>query len=376
MRFKDVAGMHREKEHLRRMVDEGRIPHALLLHGKAGIGKMQLARALAQYVNCTNRTAEGDSCGECAACKQTGNLNHPDVHFIYPIVKHGNSSAVSLDYIEEWREMLSKYPYMQREKWQELLQAGNSQPQIQVTEAMEIIRQSSLSSYSAKYKIFIIWQPEKMNLETANKLLKMIEEPYEDTLFFMVSNEENNLIPTVRSRLQAIKINGQTEKEIAEWLMRKYGIDPVEAANIARIVDGDIAKAEELCEFKGEISDFPNLFIETTRTAYSKNVSGIKNLAEKFASFGREKSMRLLQYFNRMVRENFIYNLHVDSLTAMTKEEEAFSKKFSPFISYHNIEKISEAIDKAISDIGRNANQKIVWFDFMLQLMIFLRLKK
>lgn len=372
MRFSDIAGLEQEKRRLREMVDSGKIPHAILLHGKEGIGKTMLARALVQYINCKDRR-DGDSCGHCPSCLQTMNLNHPDVHFVYPVTKKKSSSPVSKDYIEEWRTMLENYPFMQPEKWLETISAGNTQPVIYVTESEEIVRISSLTTYSSEYKIFLIWQPEKMNQEAANKLLKVIEEPFSDTLFILVSNEESKLLPTVRSRLQGIKVMPQTDVEIAGWLASKHNLPEKECLRIARIADGNPVKAEELVRNEGEIKEFTNYFIETTRNAYARKVDELRNLSEKFAALGREKSMRLLHYFSRMVRENFIFNLKVESLTAMTREEEAFSLRFSPFINYRNIEEISNEIDRAISDVGRNANQKIVWFDLMLRLMVLLR---
>ena len=372
MKFSDIAGLEQEKSRLRAMVDSGKIPHAILLHGKPGIGKTMLARAFVQYLNCADRR-DGDSCGKCPACLQTQSLNHPDVHFVYPVTKKKSNSAVSADYIEEWRTMLEKYPLMQPQKWLEILGAGNSQPSIYVDESEEIVRVSSLTTYSASHKTFIVWQPEKMNLDAANKLLKVIEEPFSDTIFILVSNDESQLLPTVRSRLQGIKVTPQSSDEISQWLQKKHGCAADDASRIAKIAEGDIYKAEELLRNEGETAEFTGYFIDVTRNSYARKAVELRNLSEKFNGFGREKSMRLLRYFSRLVRENFIYNMKISTLTAMTKEEEQFSMKFSPFINHRNVEKISEEIDRAITDIGRNGNQKIIWFDFMLRLMVLLR---
>ena len=269
--------------------------------------------------------------------------------------------------------MLEKYPFMQQEKWAELIQAGNKQPIIYVYDSDEIIRISSLTSYSAAYKSFLIWQPEKMNLDAANKLLKVIEEPFSDTLFILVSNDESKLLPTIRSRLQGIKVNPQTPEEVAAWLQKKYGGDSDYTLRIARIAEGNLVKAEELLKNEGENKEFTSCFIDMTRNSYARKIEELRNLSEHFSGFGREKSLRMLAYFSRLVRENFIYNLKISSLSAMTEEEEAFSRKFSPFINHRNVEKISEEIDNAITDIGRNGNQKVIWFDFMLKLMVLLR---
>lgn len=374
MRFSEVIGHEEAKTRLRTAADTGRIPHAILLHGPSGIGKTRLARAFAQYINCTDRR-EGDSCGKCPACIQTASLNNPDVHYVYPILNKRSSSPLSSDYAEEWKEMLKQYSYMSPEQWQIMIDAGNSQPQIYVDESAEIIRISSLSTYGARYKIFIVWLPEKMNVSTANKLLKVIEEPFEDTLFIFVSNNPGAIIPTINSRLQHVELNPLPSSEIIDFLVGK-GKSYEEAEALAKIARGNMNLASQLAERGNENEEFANIFIEVMRAAYSRNVTAMRTYADNFAAFGREKSMRLLIYFNRMLRESFISNFKMPVLNAMTPAESTFVGKFGPFINADNIERLSAAVDDAYTDVSRNANQKIVWFDLMLIITQLIRKPK
>lgn len=373
MKFSDIFGHKEAIAKLRAMADSGRIPHAILLHGPSGIGKMQLARAFVQYVNCTD-PRDGDSCGKCAACLQTAKLNNPDVHYVYPIVKKSKPPrTISADAVEEWKEFIEAYPFMPPEQWAKALDAGNSRPMIYVTECEEILRLSSLSSYGNRYKIFVVWLPEKMNQESANKLLKVIEEPFSDTLFVMVSNDPDELLPTVRSRLQGVELKPLSPSESAQYFLSE-GYSPEEALAMAKITKGDVNLVATINDDSGELHEFCNVFIDAMRGAYSRRLDDLKKLADRCATFGREKSLRLADYFSRMVRESFISNTGQPSLLAMTPKETEFVKKFGPFIHAANVETISSEIDRAANDISRNGNQKIVWFDFFLELCRQIRL--
>lgn len=374
MRFKEIIGHRNEIEKLTAMADGGRLPHALLLHGPAGIGKTRVARAFLQYLYCTDRRG-GDSCGHCPACLQTEKLNNPDIHYIYPVVKKTSPRKdISADYAEQWNEFILHNSYMPVEGWQDAIEAGNSRPAIYVTESEEIVRLASLSAYGNGYKAFLVWLPEKMNMEAANKLLKIIEEPFSDTLFILVSNSPGDIITTIRSRLQAVEFGPLHEDEIKEFLIRK-GKSEKEAEALAKISKGNMNKATELAGSGGEMEEFRTDFITVMRACYARKMMELKSLADKFSGYGREKGIRLLDYFARMVRESFISNLQCPQLEAMTAEELEFVARFGPFINAANVEEMERETDRAREDISRNANQKIVWFDFLIELTRLIRTK-
>ena len=373
MQFKDITGHKEITGALRDLADSGKVPHAFLFSGISGIGKMRTARAFAQYLHCKNRK-NGDSCGCCPSCLQHQKHNNPDLHFIYPILKK-EGTQISKDWIDEWREMIDSYSYMPLEKWNDFLKAGNSQPAIYVQEAEDIISRASLSAFQENLKIFIIWLPEKLRPEAANKLLKIIEEPFEDTVFILVSNNDSKILPTILSRTQRFNFKPLKESELKELLVSS-GVEHDMADDAARISEGSLQKADEIACHPEELLEFSNLFKEIMRAAYALKAKQLKDLSEKTAAFGREKLLRFLDYCGRMIRENYIYNFNQPSLVLMTKDEETFSQKFAPFIHDGNVESLSEEIARASQDIERNGNSKIVMFDLMLLLSRLVRKPK
>lgn len=374
MRFSDIKGNDDAKDALRGMIDSGQIPHAILISGPKGIGKMMMARAFINYLNCENR-ANGDSCGVCPACRRINAGNNPDIHFFYPIYKlKSQKFERSEDYAPQWKQMLEESPYMDLTKWMDLMNGENSQPQIYVDDAVEISRIATLSSFSDRYKIFIIWLPERLKPEAANKILKILEEPHDDTLFIAVSNEPGLILPTIFSRFRRIEMRRPSDSEIADFLINK-GVAPAYAPTLAQLAEGSLLRASQLASAEGESREFEAIFRDVMRFAYSRKVANLKNLSDDLAGLGREKSLRLLNYFARLIRENFIANLCIPPLNVMTPEESSFSSKFAPFINSANVESIIKAVDEAARDISRNANSKLVWFDLMILLMIYLRRK-
>lgn len=373
MRFADIAGHKEIAESLKSIVDSGKIPHAILFSGKPGIGKFRVARALSQYIHCKNRE-NGDACGKCPSCLQHQKFNNPDLHFIFPILKK-EGALISKDYIDVWRTFLNDFSYMPPTQWNDSLKAGNSQPAIYVNESEEIINRASLSPFQEDLKIFIIWLPEKMRVEAANKLLKIIEEPFEDTIFILVSNEDSKILPTILSRTQRFNFHPLKQEEIKNLLLER-GIEPSMAEDASRIAGGSLQKAEELALYPEEMQLFSALFKDIMRSAYALKAKRLKELSDEIAAFGREKIIRFLTYSERMIRENFIFNFQKPVLNEMTADEEQFSKNFAPFIHPGNVESLTQELGRAKTDIERNGNSKIVLFDLFLLLSRLVRMEK
>lgn len=372
MRFADIAGHNNVKEHLRTLVDSDRVPHALLLSGPEGTGKLALARAVAQYMHCVS-PVNGDSCGRCPSCVQHASLNNADMHFVYPIVKSKQKhQLVSTDMADAWRNFLSCGNYASWQRWLDIIDAGNSRPGIYVEESAEILRKLNISNFSARYKVMVVWLPEKLQGEAANKLLKIIEEPFDDTKFIFVSNDPASILPTILSRLQRVAVTRLSDDEIAAILVDTRGVDPQAAVQLAYISDGNACTALDAVETAGEFDEFMELFQDIMRKAYMRDVKALRDNGDTVAAMGREKSLRFLAYCARMVRENFIYNLGRQDLVRLTGAEARFSSRFAPFINAANADDMMRLFDEAAADISRNANAKIVMFDTLLHLIVLI----
>lgn len=373
MRFCDIPAHESAKQRLRNFVTTGRIPHAILFEGPSGIGKFALARAFAQYIHC-ERPIDGDSCGKCPACIQHASFNHIDTHYVFPVVKKTSpKKSFSDDYYDEWKEFVEQNQYMNFEKWPAALGNTNAQPAIYVDESAELIRKLSFTSHKSQYKIVILWLPERMNDECANKLLKLIEEPHGDTLFLMVSNNPSLILPTIYSRTQRIELKRLPDQVIADYLTTTYAIDKQDALALAHIADGSMIEAEKAVSLSDESKLFLDLFIQLMRLAYQRKVKDLRAWSVDVAAMGREQEMRFLGYCQRLIRENFIYNLKVEDLNYLNKNEDDFSRNFARFITERNVEKLIEVLNNALTDISMNANAKIVLFDMAVKVILLLK---
>jgi len=374
MKFCDIQGHDDVKRQLTEMVDSNRIPHALLLEGKSGIGKMLLARALAQYIHCPNRS-NGDSCGVCPSCLQHQSFNHIDTHFAFPVIKiKGRSGGViSDDWIDQWRQFLSDSPYMDMNLWVEMLGNVNAQPQIFVDESGALIRKLNLTSHASRFKIVLLWLPERMNEPCANKLLKLLEEPHDDTLFILVSNEPAKILPTIYSRLRRVEVKRLPDETVAGYLERRYGVETDAAHGIARLAEGSILEAVRRLSTSDESHQFLEMYMSLMRLAYQKKVGALRKWSNDAADFGREKCCRFMEYCERLTGENYIYNLHDPRLVLIDHEESRFSANFARFINERNVEKLRTLFIDARRDIAGNANAKIVLFDVAVSIILCLK---
>lgn len=371
MYFKDVIGQEAAKQRLIREVNEGRLAHALLLCGSEGVGKLPLAIAYARYINCAHRT-ETDACGTCPSCAKFDKLVHPDVHFVFPIVKKGKKDICD-DYIAEWREFVLANPYFTINHWLNEMGAENSQAQIFAKESDEVTRKLSLKSSEGDYKFVILWLPEKMHPVCANKLLKLLEEPPEKTIFLLISEAPEMILTTIQSRTQRFNIRPIDEQAIAQVLRQKYGILEKESTSIAHFANGNFIKALETIHLNEEKKLFFDLFISLMRLSYQRKIREMKMWSEQVASMGRERQKNFLDYCQRMVRENFVYNFHRSELNYMTMDEENFAIRFAPFINERNVLGMIEEISEAQQHIQQNVNAKMVFFDFSLKMIVLLK---
>ncbi len=373
MKFGDIIGNDAAKKQLRAMIDNDHVPHAILLSGPQGIGKLALARATAQYIHCEHRN-NGEPCGVCPSCRQHQTFNHADTFFSFPVIKgKNNSKPTSDDYIDEWKHFLSENPIENYRQWLRELNNENAQPQIYASESSNIIAKMSYASYSAKYKVLILWLPEKMNEECANKLLKIIEEPYPDSIFIMVSDNPKEILPTIYSRLQRIEMKKLSTDEVAKFLELHYNISHQDAIAVAAPADGNIIEAQSTIALDSENKEFFENFMALMRLAYSRDLKSLKKWSENINNFKREKIKRFMQYLARMVRENYIYNMHHRELNYLNRSEEQFSSRFAPFINDGNAERLIAEIERAERDIQGNANGKIVLFDFAIKTTILIK---
>lgn len=371
MFFKDIIGQTEAKQRLIKEIQEGKIPHARLFCGGQGTGKLPLAIAYARYLSCEH-PGETDACGNCPNCIKYNKLAHPDLHFVFPVIKQKNKDTVSDDFLTLWREMLQNTPYFNMNIWLEQMGAENQQAQIFVKESEEIVRKLSLKPSQGGYKIMIIWLPEKMNAECSNKLLKLLEEPPAKTVFLLVSEEPDALLTTIQSRTQRFKIPGIGDNDIATTLVRKYGIEEKAAVNIAHRSEGNWIKALETIHTNEESKLFFELFVSLMRLAYQRKIREMKQWSETLAAMGRERQKHFLAYAQRMIRENFVCNFSNSSIVYLNEEEQNFANRFAPYINERNVINIMDELSEAERHIGQNVNARMVFFDFALKMIVLL----
>lgn len=381
MRFCEIIGQDEVKRQLCQSVQDGRIAHAQLFTGLSGVGKLGLALAYAQYIACPNRTNE-DSCGICPSCLQYQKLQHPDLHFAFPIVKSDDGDVCD-DFVEKFRNLILENQYFDLEDWYRMMGVETKQGMIYEKESSEILRKLSLKSFGDGYKVMVIWQPEKMNATCANKLLKLLEEPPTKTLFLLVSEHPELLLSTILSRVQEVRVPRLSEDIIASGLCGEYSwLSREDAKAIAHMANGSYLTAlktmNESEENQGYFDDFVALMRNAWLVGQKKDYGALLKLRQwsldmADSKVGREKQKAFLQYAQRQIRENYIYNFACPEMNYQTEKERQFSTRFAPFIHEGNVEKMMDELGKAEQQIGQNGNAKIIFFDLCLQMIVLVK---
>ena len=376
MLFKDITGNELVKKQLIDAVANNRISHAQLFSGKSGNAKLALAFAYAQYLNCENKS-ETDSCNSCSSCLKYKNLSHPDLHLIFPVLKvNGIKNPTSDSFVNQWRELVLENKFIDINDWIDTFGIENKtgqQGSIYIDEATSIQRKLSLKNYEAEYRVVLIWLPEKMNLTVSNKLLKLLEEPPKGTVFVLVSEDANSLLPTIISRLQTLNVSDFTIEDVVDYF---DGVTLEKAKQLKNITDSDFGKIKKILNDTEGLLDLFDEFSSWMRLTYRMDVSVLSKWADKIASMGRKHQKLFLSYAIKMIRECLILNFGSSNLLKTNEKEYAFISKFSPFIHEGNSVNIIEELEKSIKAINRNANAKILFFELSLQMVKFLKVKR
>lgn len=372
MQFRDIIGQDEVKQRLLQSVKDNRISHAQLFCGPEGSGSLPLALAYAQYISCTGKTAN-DSCGTCSSCNKFSKLAHPDLHLTFPVIL-SKDVRTSDNLMKEFREAFLQSPYLSLFDWISFLEGENKQGVIGVEESAAILRKLSLTTYETEFKTVVIWMPEKMNTAAANKLLKILEEPPDKTLFVLVTGNEDQLLRTIVSRTQLIKVPKIADQDLREALMRRHGMDEKNAKRIAYLSEGSYRAAlGNLSQHDASEWNNHQEFAGWMRSCFRSDMREVLNWTETVARIGRERQKDFVSYALSMFRECLMMNFGSAALVRLSGDEMEFVKKFAPYITGTNASVLIEQFNRAIGHIERNANPKILFIHLSLHCMELLR---
>jgi DNA polymerase III subunit delta' len=370
MLFKDVTGQEPLKNKLIQTVRENRVSHAWLFFGPEGSGVLPLALALARYVLCTDR-GPADACGVCASCNKVNKYIHPDLHFTFPVNKSrgmDKETVVSDDYIADWRAFLLKQPYARLTQWYDAIDLENKQGIINTDESKRLAGKLNLKPFESDHKVSVIWHPEKMNDQAANKLLKLLEEPPPNTLFILAGENPDQLLSTIRSRCAMVRIPRISDPDLLNALVTKNGASSQKASDIVRLASGNYLRALELLSDEEEAGYNFSRFRDLMRLCFTKNIPEMVKVAEDLSVLTRERQKSFLEYGLRTIRESLALHYNTPDIVYITNEEADFTTKFAPFVTGANVEGIIRELSGAITDIERNGNGRIIFLDMTLKL--------
>ncbi len=372
MFFHEIIGQEAVVQHIREAVQNNRLPHALMLSGPAGIGKLALANAIAQYVNCLN-PSDTDSCGTCSNCGKIRKGIHPDIRFILPIIskKEGSRQLLSADYFGEFRSHFFEEPYMSFAQWQRLLGGANKQLMISVHEIRALKQHIYLKAFEALYKVLIIWNAERINVQGANAFLKLLEEPPDKTLLIMTCSDPSKLLNTINSRCQRIQLGRVGVEEIRQYLLDKKKLDESQATEIAAIAEGSMANAHELLEDSS--ITLKAVYIEWLRAIYTGRYDKMTLQTEKVYKESKEFQKLFLALAIKKMRDSLLYHLDMKQLALVTEDEKAFQNNFSKVVDPTKVSFIAKALEESLRQISGNANAQMVFSALSIRIHAILR---
>lgn len=370
MRFADITGQEDLKRHLTQSVDAGRVSHAQLFTGTAGSGALAVAVAYVQYLCCRHRSC-GDSCGECPDCRQIAALAHPDLHLVFPVNKQGKKSGEVMrsdEFLPQFRALFAERGgYFSPQDWYDRLDLGKTlKGMIAAREADEIIRKLSFKSFESEYKIVVVWLAERMNTQAANKLLKILEEPWDKTLFLLLSASPEQLLPTIVSRTQCVTVPSIDETSLTRYLTARKGMPEADAFRAARLSRGDLLEALRCLRHASENDELFDLFVKLMRLSYEDRHLELLEWAETVASMGREEQKRLIENSVRLLRDSYMLTVGMEPICYLFGREEQFCKKFAPYVNNRNIEPLVAEMERTMRQIAQNGNPRIVFPHFAL----------
>ncbi len=369
MQFKDVVGQEELKKHIIQEVQNDRVSHAQLFLGKAGFGTLPLVLAFVQYLFCADRTST-DSCGKCSSCNKVSKLQHPDLHFSFPTVQTLSKNSNGL--LPEWREKITTNPYFNLYQWIEKIDEKKRHPIISVHESVEIIKKLSLKSFEGGKKVMLIWMASEMNTQCANKLLKILEEPPKDTVFFLIAESAENLLATINSRTQNVIVPRIEEVELVKYLIDNNLGNHATLGSIALRSAGNLIEAIDLCGTHEEKDMNREYFVTLMRVCYKKDVKSMLGWAEEIATIGRERQKNFIKYCLYMLRQSLMKNYTDEDLMRASDEEIAFLQNFARFITGNNIIDFSTLFNQSYYHIERNANAKILFTNITFEIMRYI----
>lgn len=377
MTFKDIIGQTRGKSLLRQLAQSERVPHALLLLGQTGSGNLALALAFAQMLQCERNNADGsalfaaepleDACGVCSACRKAAQFAHPDIHYSFPTV---GTNAVSTDFSKEWRAALSENPYMDVNAWLQRLGADNKQGNINTAECNAILKKLSLKAFEGRYKILVMWRPEYLGKE-GNRLLKLIEEPPEQTIFLLAAENPEQILNTVLSRCQLVKTDSLSDEEVAEGLRQKRNLDETRAMQIAFMADGDFNLALSLAD--NPENDDAKFLLDWLRKCWRGNGVELVQWTDRFAQLGRENQKQFLHYGLHFLRELLTLVATGNQHLRLRPEELATAQNMSKILDFEKINRLADMLNDNIYYVERNANPKILFLDTSIRVHALLK---